>query len=506
MSLQQLQPHSLWRHFQMLCDTPRPSGHERAVRDSLLQWAAQQGLRADCDAAGNLRIVKPASPGREGAPGVILQGHLDMVAQQRLDGHHCFTTDPLQVRVEDGWVLANGTTLGADNGLGVAAALAVLEDRELVHGPLEALFTIEEESSMRGALELRPDWLLGRLLLNLDSEDRGDVYVGCAGGLDVRATVTWPTVPVPPDWHCVTIAVTGLRGGHSGLDIDKGRGNAIRLLARFLDEVCRAQACRLIALRGGSLRNALPRDATATLALQTEAAVALRDRLQRYLSVLRAEYGDSESGLKLELVEQPAEVPGGAIDQMLAGALDEACSRRLVALLLAAPHGVEDFSRDYPGVVAASCNLGLVHLQVGRLEACLLPRALRQSALEALAARIRGVFELAGCTVTFSNGYPGWTPDPDAPLLALFQRVHESCLGQPARVKVIHAGLECGIIGARYPHLQMISFGPVIRGAHSPEERAEIQSVAEFWQLLCALLETLAQPGALPDAHSASVA
>ncbi|MDR5868318.1 aminoacyl-histidine dipeptidase [Halomonas koreensis] len=480
--LERLSPPPLWRHFRTLCNTPRPSGHEAALVARLEDWAEARGLAHDRDAAGNLRLRKPATPGHEAAPGVVLQGHLDMVAQANADHPHDFTRDPIDTYVEDGWLHARHTTLGADNGLGVAAALAILEDEALTHGPLEALFTLEEESSMGGALNLAEDWLEGRVLLNLDSEDRGQVYIGCAGGADVVVDAQLPVAGLGDDETPVRLALTGLAGGHSGIDIDKGRGNANRLMVRAL-RALEAYDARLIDYRGGTLRNALPREAFATLALPAEEVAAARRRLAALEQELRAELAGVDDGLALSLdVAPPASAEG----------LTRDASRLLVAALHAAPCGVERMSVAVPGVVETSNNLGVVSLEAGRFHLCALVRSLRDSAVADLADRFRALFDLIGARTRVENAYPGWAPAPDSPLLARFRALHRDRLGVDPEVKVIHAGLECGILGAKYPEMAMISFGPLIRGAHSPDERVEIASVEEFWSLLRALVEDLA--------------
>jgi len=482
--LDTLEPPLLWRHFRTLCNTPRPSGHEAALVARLEQWADARGLAHDRDAFGNLRLCKPASPGHEAAPGVILQGHLDMVAQANADHAHDFTRDPIQTRVgDDGWLRATNTTLGADNGLGVAAALAILEDETLVHGPLEALFTLEEESSMGGALNLAEGWLEGSLLLNLDSEDRGEVYIGCAGGADVVVEAQLPTSPLAEDEVTVRLSLTGLRGGHSGMDIHKGLGNANRLLVRVLRAL---ESCevRLVDYHGGTLRNALPREAFATLAMPADQRETALGRVVSMETELRAELAGVDDGLSLALSPSEGES---------AEALTAQTSHLLVAALHAAPCGVERMSSGLPGVVETSNNLGVVGLEAGRFHLCALVRSLRDSATADLADRFTALFELIGARVRVENAYPGWTPQPGSDLLERFCRLHRQKMGSDPAVKVIHAGLECGILGGKYPHLEMISFGPLIRGAHSPDERVEIASVEEFWTLLRALVEDLAR-------------
>lgn len=481
--LERLAPQSLWRHFRTLCNTPRPSGEEAALVAILERWADERGLAHDRDDYGNLRIRRAATPGHEQAPGVILQGHLDMVAQANADHPHDFSRDPIDTYVADGWLRARHTTLGADNGLGVAAALAILEDETLEHGPLEAIFTLEEESSMGGALNLAEGWLEGRLLLNLDSEDRGQVYIGCAGGADVVVEAQLPTAPRDEEEVALRLSLTGLVGGHSGLDIHRGRGNANRLLVRAL-RALEAFDVRLVDYRGGTLRNALPREAFAGLLLASDEVETARARLATLEATLRAELSGVDEGVRLTL--EPLDAADGE-------ALTAQASRLLIGALHAAPCGVERMSAEVPGVVETSNNLGVVSLTEGRFHLCALVRSLRDSATVDLADRLGALFELIGARVRVENAYPGWTPQPDSALLARFRRLHLERLGKDPEVKVIHAGLECGILGGKYPHLEMISFGPLIRGAHSPDERVELDSVEEFWGLLRALVEDIAR-------------
>ncbi|WP_434986860.1 aminoacyl-histidine dipeptidase [Vreelandella zhaodongensis] len=480
--LEALAPRLVWQHFRTLCNTPRPSGHEAELVETLEAWADAQGFAHDRDAFGNLRISKPATVGHEQAPGIVLQGHLDMVAQANAGHDHDFTRDPIQTYVKDGWLHADGTTLGADNGLGVAAILAALEDPELTHGPLEALFTLEEETSMGGALNLAENWLEGSLLLNLDSEDRGQVYIGCAGGADVVVDAQLPSAALQEDEQVLSLALTGLKGGHSGMDIDKPLGNANRLLVRVLWAL-EAFDARLISYQGGTLRNAIPREAFAHIALPAEdvdAAIAMVEALS---GTLKAELGSGDSGLTLtaECVNVTDVEP-----------LTRDTSAMLLATLHAAPCGVERMSADVPGVVETSNNLGVLSLEEGRFHLCALVRSLHNSATDAMASRFQALFGLMGARVKVENGYPGWAPNPESPLLATFNARHAALMGREPEVKVIHAGLECGILGSKYPHLDMISFGPLIRGAHSPDERVEIESVSEFWEMLRGLIEELA--------------
>lgn len=481
--LEQLSPQPLWRHFRTLCNTPRPSGHEARLVAILERWAGQRGLAHDRDDFGNLCIRKPATPGHENAPGIILQGHLDMVAQANAEYPHDFTRDPIETYVDAGWLHARHTTLGADNGLGVAAALALLEDEELVHGPLEALFTLEEESSMGGALQLAENWLEGSVLLNLDSEDRGEVFIGCAGGADIVVEAQLPTAASGPDEVALELSITGLVGGHSGIDIHRGRGNANRLLVRAL-RMLEAYDIRLVSYQGGTLRNAIPREAFATLVLPSDEAEAAAARVAALEQELRAELAGVDEGLSLAV--RP-------LDDVPVQALNAHASHMLLAALNVAPYGVERMSSEVPGVVETSNNLGVVNLAEGRFHLCALVRSLRDSAVADMADRFRGLFELIGARTRVEHAYPGWTPAPQSPLLARFRQLHRQLVGSEPAVKVIHAGLECGILAGKYPGLDMISFGPSIRGAHSPDERVELSSVEEFWMLLRALVEDLAR-------------
>lgn len=475
-----LAPEPVWRHFRTLCNTPRPSGHEAQLVEALERWADEKGLAHDRDSYGNLRIRRAASRGRESVPGIVLQGHLDMVTQANADHPHDFLTDPLETYVENGWLYARGTTLGADNGLGVAAALAILEADDIETGPVEALFTLEEETSLQGALSLDEGWLEGRYLLNLDSEDRGEVYIGCAGGADVVVDADLPMRGCDDEEVMRQIALTGLVGGHSGADIHKELGNANQLLVRALRALSELEI-RLVDYRGGTLRNALPREAFATIAIDEHHLPALELRLAEQQALYREELAGVDDNVTLTVA--PA-----ATSCEEAEALTDTATQLLVAALHAAPYGVERMSVEVPGVVETSNNLGVVSLENGRFHLCALVRSLRDSATQNLADRFAALFGLIGAQTRVENAYPGWTPSADSTLLTRFRRLHQELIGEDPAVKVIHAGLECGIIGGKYPQLEMISFGPVIRGAHSPTERTELASVEEFWKVLKALV------------------
>jgi dipeptidase D len=479
--LDELEPTALWRHFRTFCETPRPSYHEEAILAAIADWATHQGLNHERDSANNLLLRKPASPGYENAPGVVLQGHVDMVAEADSGVGHDFAKDPIKTEIKDGWLTAQGTTLGADNGIGAAAALAILEDQELTHGPLEALLTVSEEVSLVGAAGLAPDWLTGRQLLNLDTEEEGEVCIGCAGGASATTDTQLELHPLDADVTVFQVGVHGLTGGHSGMDIDTGRASANRLLPRALQQLV-PLGLRLVDYDGGRMDNAITRSAWATVVLPTSAFGEATTQLQELEPVLRAELAGVDDSVTITQEQAEADAALSAED-----------TQRLVGLLYALPFGVERMSLAAPGVVETSNNLGVVQVAEGRFSAQLMVRSLIDSARDSLVERIVTMFELAGFPASRGPGYAGWKPDPDSPLLARFVDVHAQVTGNKPEVKVLHAGLECGLIGAKYPDMDMISFGPTIRGAHSPAERVDIASVARFYQVLQATLSTLAK-------------
>lgn len=476
-----LEPRAVWRHFASLCAIPRASKQEAALVAHLLDWARQRGLPARVDAAGNLILTKPASLGREQAPGIVLQGHLDMVCQERSGYGHDFSRDPIQVELEDGWLLARHTTLGADNGIGVALALAVLEDEELAHGPLEVLLTVDEEAGMGGARGFSPGSLQGRYLLNLDTEEWGQFYLGCAGGVDVEASLPAPAVPAPAGWSGLEVTLDGLSGGHSGIDIHTSRGHAIRLLLDLLQELGFQYRFAVAELEGGTVRNALPRSATARLLLTPQQQAAFIHALSRIEARLRQQYGQTDPALQLS-----ARPWAGSAMVVEAGAW-----KKIAATLSRAPYGVAAMSPAFAGVVETSNNLAPLRLQPGRCEAVFLVRSLRDEARDALAGQIAERIRAAGGEARILGSYPGWEPRPDSALLARCQAIYQDLYGAPPGLQVIHAGLECGLIGLGHPALEMLSFGPDIRGAHAPGERVRVASVAQCWTLLRCLLDQL---------------
>ncbi len=483
--MKNLCPQSVWAHFATLCSIPRSSLHEAALIEHLITWARGRGIAAIVDAAGNLILKKPASAGCEGLPGVILQGHLDMVCQVNSGMQHDFLRDPIKVEVTDGWVVAPNTTLGADNGIGVALALAAIEDDALVHPAMEVLLTVNEESGMSGARGLAPGTLQGRTLINLDTEEWGHFYLGCAGGVDVEVRHDCERQALPQGFALIRLEVSGLRGGHSGIDIHLGRGNAIRLLAEALRDLSAHTDVRLVALNGGTARNAIPREAFAVCALPVDMASNIDEWVKHRHEAWQTRFIDVDPGV-LFVCRHYDTVPDTSV----------AHAEQLLAFLDIAANGVSRVSDAFTGVTDTSSNLGVVALEEGAFKATFKVRSLQDARADALADKLIAHAASYGLKAWKDGAYPSWTPDPASPLLALCQGVYTEQFGQPASLQVIHAGLECGLLAASHPHLDMISFGPDIRGAHAPGERVEIESVARCYTLLVAVLQALSRQAA----------
>lgn len=489
--LDQLTPRPVWAHFAALCRIPRPSKHEQRLREHLLAWAADLGIAREVDAAGNLLLRKPATPGYEHCPGVILQGHLDMVCQKNSDVTHDFFNDPIRPQLLDGWLVAPDTTLGADNGIGVALALAALEADDLVHPPLEVLLTVDEEAGMGGVRGVAAGSLHGKWLLNLDTEEWGKVYVGCAGGLDVKVRVTVEREPVAAGRSVCELMIGGLRGGHSGIDIHRGRGNAIKLLADLLASAPPAADLRLIDMTGGTARNALPRECRARVSVAAGEIERLRAHVAQWQRVWQQRLAEQDPGLSADWRPVPG-LEGTTPEAAGCRQLTRDAHDRWLSFLLAAPYGVRAMSRDFPGVVETSNNLGVTNLREGIGDAVFMVRSLHAPGYDRLAAEIATMAEAAGGQAVKEGTYPAWTPDPASPLLTRLQHAYASEFGAPAQVEIIHAGLECGLLSASHPQVQMISFGPDIRGAHAPGERVNVTSVGLCWRLLRRILADLA--------------
>lgn len=483
--LDNLQPQLVWKHFDALRRIPRPSKHEERVAAHLVAWAEQHRFEVRRDAAGNVVVVVPATPGHENAPIVVLQGHLDMVAEKNLDVEFDFLNDPINVRVVDDYVYATGTTLGADNGVGVAAAMAIAEDPEAVHGPLELLMTVDEETGLTGAQRLDPGLLRGRTLINLDTEEDGALYIGCAGGADCNATFTVSRQPAAMATIPVRVSVRGLRGGHSGVDIHENRGNALKFLLRALHSLRVAGiGFELVSLAGGSKHNAIPREADAILRTGKDLS-PLQEEIARVAAVLKDEFGEIDPNQRLEVVPLEDSAEHRQV-------LTPADRDRLLDTLLAVPHGVLAMSRAVPGLVETSHNLAVVVTEGNLVKVTTSGRSSVMPSLRALMTQVEAVFRLGGATVHVGSGYPGWKPNPDSPVLKTAIRAFARELGGEPHIRAIHAGLECGLIGEKFPGMDMVSMGPQIESPHSPDERVKISTVDRFYRLLKATLAELA--------------
>ena len=476
-ALAQLEPKEVWKHFAALAAIPRASTKEAAARDYVLSIAKQRGLEAVHDKVGNTVVRKPAHPGREAAPITLLQGHLDMVCEKNEGTPHNFDTDPIRVKREGDWLKAEGTTLGADNGVGVAACLAVMESADLAHGPLEFVFTIDEETGLTGAAEFPPGLLHSKYFLNLDNEEKDTICIGCAGGIKTTARRKVTLRPATGDsgWR---IKVFGLKGGHSGVDIHQGRGNALRILGGTLQRLLQELKAEIATVSGGSAQNAIPREASAVVVLDAAREKDLRALVTKVESEDKADLGsfDPDLQINVEKAAGPAKV------------FEAADANRVAALLVTVPHGVLAMSPDVTGLVQNSTNLAIISTKDDMVEFVTSQRSAIEASKLAAAQMVATVFQLAGFDVEHSGGYPGWKPEPHSDIVRTLQSVHEKVFGHPAKLIAMHAGLECGVIGEKYPGMQMASFGPTIVDPHSPNERVEIPSVEGFWKYLKAVL------------------
>lgn len=480
--LAQLTPQPLFNYFEQICQVPRPSKKEEKIRQFLLDFAREHNLTAKTDEAGNVLIQKPATAGKENAPVVILQTHMDMVCEKNSDKIFDFETDAIEPVVIDNWVKASGTTLGADCGIGIAAQLAVLTSTEIKHGPIECLITVDEETGLTGAFALKPGFLTGSVLLNLDSEDEGEIFIGCAGGIDTVATFNYKKEKIPAGAVALKLSVSGLQGGHSGDDIHKNRGNANKILNRFLWKAAQKFDLRLAEFNGGNLRNAIAREAFALFVLPENEVKKLQNSFEKYRTEVSFEYERAEPGLKLEL--EPTEVPEFITDNKT--------QQNLIAAINACPHGVLEMSSRMPGMVETSTNLASVKMVEGdKIRIATSQRSELESRKFMAAEMVESVFQLAGADVVHSDGYPGWAPNPDSEVLKITVDSYKKLFGVEPLVRSIHAGLECGLFLEKYPHLDMVSFGPTIRGAHSPDERLDIKTTGKFWKHLVDVLENI---------------
>jgi dipeptidase D len=474
-----LKPERLWNHFEDICGIPHPSKKEGNIIKFMKEFGEKLGLETHVDEVGNVIIRKPATTGMENRTGIILQGHLDMVPQKNSDKNHDFEKDPILPRIEGEWVKATGTTLGADNGMGVCAAMAILESKDLSHGPVEALFTIDEETGMTGAFGLKPGLLKGDILINLDSEEEGELCIGCAGGTNANITFKYKDAAVQAGMAAYKISVTGLKGGHSGVDIHLGRGNSNKILFRFLRLAERKFGLRLASIDGGSLRNAIPRESFAVVVFPQDKATLLTKDLKEFEASVRKELSAVEPDLKF--VMTTSEMPKSLIDADT--------QKRLINAVLACPNEVIRMSNEMEGLVETSTNLAIVKSENGTIKIQCLLRSSVDSAKEYLENRIEAIFELAGADVILLDGrYPGWKPNPSSAILKTMKDLYTKQFGKVPGIYAIHAGLECGLLGGVYPNFDMVSCGPTIKYPHSPDEMVHIESVKKFWDFL---VETL---------------
>ncbi len=482
MTIKDLKPKLIWSIFDEITRVPRPSKKEGKIRQYLLDFAAKHNIAVRTDEIGNVVMTKPATPGHEDAPTVILQGHMDMVCESN-DKNFDFENNPITTIIDGDWVHADGTTLGADNGIGMAAALAVMADDSLVHGPVEALFTVDEETGLTGANNLGEGMITGSMLINLDSEDDAEIFVGCAGGVDTTCDFQYHPSVAPTDFFYFRVWVEGGLGGHSGGDIHLGRANANKLIARFLWNVSRKHEISLSEIDGGNLRNAIPRAAHAIFGVHTSHKEEIRKMLNEYAATIAAEYAGLEKTLKIDL--ESVDRPDFCIDAETAA--------NLISSLYSAPHGVMSMSRSIEGLVESSTNLASVKMLPDQH---ILVTTSQRSDVDSrkcdIANQVEALFTMAGAKVTHGDGYPGWAPNMDSKIMKIAYDAYRDLYGVTPAIKAIHAGLECGLFLEKYPHLDMVSFGPTLQNVHSPSERMYIPAVERFWGQLCEILRRVA--------------
>ncbi|MDL2213289.1 aminoacyl-histidine dipeptidase [Bacteroides sp. OttesenSCG-928-N06] len=478
----ELKPASVFHYFAEISKVPRPSKKEEKIVAYLKEFGAKQNLETKVDEVGNVLIKKPATPGKENLKTVILQSHVDMVCEKNSDVEHDFLTDPIELVIDGEWMKANGTTLGADNGIGVATQLAILAADDIEHGPIECLFTIDEETGLTGAFALKEGFMNGDILLNLDSEDEGELFIGCAGGMDSVGEFHYKEVEVPEGYFFFKVGVSGLKGGHSGGDIHLGRGNANKILNRFLSRTSAKYDMYLCEINGGNLRNAIPREAYAICAVPFDEKESIRVDLNLFTADMENEMGTVEPDMKLTLESEHARKT----------AIDKDTTARLLKTVYALHHGVYAMSKDMPGLVETSTNLASIKMKennVIKIETS--QRSSILSSRDDMASTVRAALELGGAKVSFGHGYPGWKPNPNSEILKVAEESYKRLFGVDAQIKAIHAGLECGLFLDKYPHLDMISFGPTLRDVHSPDERLEIPTVDKFWKHLLDILAAI---------------
>ena len=472
--IRNLEPKALWNNFYSLTQIPRPSGKKEKIGQFLVEFGKSLGLETLQDEIGNVLVRKPATPGMEDRQAVVLQSHMDMVPQKNSNVDHDFEKDPIDAFVDGEWVRANSTTLGADNGIGVAAAMSILQSTDIPHPAVEMFITVEEETGMFGAFGLQPDFLKGDILINMDSEDEGELYVGCAGGLDANITFRYSEVEVPEGDVAYKLSLTGLKGGHSGVDINLQRANANKLMFRFLKTAVAELEARLCCIEGGNLRNAIPREAFSVITVPKGNEDDLLNAVAEFEALFTDEFSGVEEGISFKA--EPTD--------RIKGLMPEEIQDDLINAITACPNGVYRFIPEVPEVVETSNNVAIVKSEGEKVDVKCLIRSSVESRKEELASMIESAFSLAGAKVEFSGAYPGWKPNLDSPILKKMINVYETNYGKTPKIMIIHAGLECGILGTHYPQMDMISFGPTIRFPHSPDEKVNIETVQKFWDYL----------------------
>ena len=481
MTIKDLEPKVVWNNFYGLTQQPRPSKHEEKVREYLLNWGKTHGVGTFADETGNVIMRLPATKGYENRRGVILQGHMDMVPQKTADSPHDFLKDPIQTQIVGEWVAANKTTLGADNGMGIALGLAVAESKDLKHGPVELLFTYDEETGMTGASNLKAGVLKGDILLNLDSEEEGELCIGCAGGLDAVATFDYRKESVSTKNSFIKVGVKGLQGGHSGMDIALYRGNANQILARAIIPCIEKFGAKLCNFTGGSLRNAIPFEAEAVLSVPAAKEKSVKNTLKRYLEEAKSRYAESDPGMEYFWTKEKAQAKCIGTEVALSA----------LKAIVACPSGVIRMSQSMEGLTETSINLAIVRCENGRIKIASLLRSAVDSSKADLALRVKYIFEMAGAKVKFVGGYSGWVPRPNLPIIKVLLDTYKKKFGKNMKICATHGGLECALMGATYPNWEMVSMGPTVVHPHSPDERVKIESVGKVWEYLKAVLEVI---------------
>ncbi len=479
--IRDLKPTIVWEHFDDILQVPRPSKKEEKIIEFLLAFGAKHNLETKRDEIGNVLISKPATAGKEDVKTIIMQSHIDMVCEKNSDVEHDFDNDPIKAYIDGEWVTADGTTLGADDGIGMAAQMAVLTANDIEHGPIECLFTVDEETGLTGAFALEPDFLTGKTLLNLDSEDEGELFIGCAGGKDTVANFKYKREKLPTKFDALQISVTGLKGGHSGDEIHKGLGNSNKIMTRLLIKATEDFKIRLSQFDGGNLRNAIPREAFAVFAIAPKHKEAFEIYFNEFVEKIKFELAITEPNLEIKM--EQAELPKSVIDKKT--------QRNLLRALFAVPHGVIEMSQRMPGMVETSTNLASVKFKgKNNIEITTSQRSDIDSGKDYVCGMVMNVFKMAGAKAKHTDGYPGWAPNPDSEIVRTTAAAYKKLFKVDPVVRSIHAGLECGLFLEKYPDMDMISFGPTLRMVHSPDERINIETVQKFWDLLLEVLAT----------------